>query len=116
MIITFMSVVGWVGNIKIFKGRPRKVINLLGALIGGAALIAIIIAPFSLAGIWLPKEKITVGGGSVKGYVLSTDERWTKYLDEDKQIHIVPSPSVTQRQPTNGTQAWYHQTLVRLLR
>jgi hypothetical protein len=87
----------------------RKLLVGFGAIV---VPIVIISAPFVLAGVWLPREQITITGQSdVLGYVLSSDMRWTKYMDENDKIHIVASSAVVQRESADDTRAWYHQTL-----
>jgi hypothetical protein len=87
-------------------------------LVGIASIVivfAIISAPFVLAGMWLPKERITITGQSpVIGYMLSSDMRWTKYMDENDKIHIVASSAVLERESVDDTRAWYQQTLADL--
>jgi hypothetical protein len=113
LIIAVMGLIGWAGR-KWCGPLYNRILSLLGTLIAGVGLIVLIVAPFWLAGIWLPEENLTLRHGSDKGYVISSDEGWTKYMDEDKEIQIVPSSSVVKRKP-NETQAWYYQTLFRLL-
>jgi hypothetical protein len=46
--------------------------------------------------------------------MLSSDMRWTKYMDENDKIHIVASSAVLERESVDDTRAWYQQTLADL--
>ncbi len=108
-----IALMGTIGTFAHKWPKPlRTATDLAGTLIAAAILTALVVAPFKLAGIWLPKESVTVTGQpSAIGYVLSSDEAWTKYMDEGKQIHIATTDSVARRDVVNKTPAWYHQTL-----
>jgi hypothetical protein len=113
VLIAIMGFLGWLGE-KLPKSAGT-VLDLAGTIIVAVLLIAVVVALFRFAGVWLPKERITVAGQHpVIGYVLSGDQNWTKYLDEGKHICIVPSKSVTQREEVNESQAWYRQTINQL--
>jgi hypothetical protein len=50
-------------------------------------------------GMWLPLERLQmVSGARPDGYVLHTDETWTRYMDTSHAIHIVPTDSVVLRE------------------
>lgn len=92
--------------------RATTVIDVLGAALFGLILVGTVVAPFIFAGRWLPKECITiVGQRSEAGYVLSSDESWTKFMDDDRNIHIVDSKSVLRRDLIEETPVWYHQSI-----
>ncbi|ORJ61798.1 hypothetical protein B5M45_08685 [Mycobacterium simiae] len=63
------------------------------------------------SGVWLPKERLTVAA-KVKEpvYVLSYDERWVKYMDEDRVVHIVRTPEVTSRDAVGASKSVWYQT------
>lgn len=55
--------------------------------------------------LWLPKERIVTGGWWDTGivYVLSSDEVWTKYLDEEtRTVRAIPTSDVKARYPVSG--------------
>lgn len=87
----------------------------------GAALwvVVVLIAPFILllarSEMWLPKEQITVGS-EVRSpvYVLSTDDRWTRYMDGDHEVHIVSTPAIADRQTVGTSDSIWHKTLAEL--
>lgn len=53
-------------------------------------------------GVYLPKERLEIGLPGAKYevapvYVLSIDDRWTKYMDAAHKVHIVPTADVRGR-------------------
>lgn len=59
-------------------------------------------------GVWMPQERLSLTTGSLEPvYVLSEDERWTKYMDDDHKVHIVPTRDVKSRQMVaSPTSSW----------
>lgn len=104
--------------ITILSGLTRRRPFIGNALAVGVALAGIaffVLAPFSLAGMWLPKERITIGEDAVVGYILSDDGNWTKYMDNQNKVHIVPSTHLVQRETMNDNPVWYNDSLSALL-
>lgn len=63
------------------------------------------------SGVWLPKERLTVAAKVTEPvYVLSYDERWVKYMDEDRVVHIVRTPEVTSRDAVGASKSVWYQT------
>lgn len=89
---------------------PSAVLLVVSGFTFVGLVAAVIIYPL-ISGMWLPEERITVRGYAPDtGYVLFSDVRWTRYMDEDRRIVIVPSPSVLTR-TTVESSVWFHQTL-----
>ncbi|ORM38164.1 hypothetical protein BFL43_01030 [Williamsia sp. 1135] len=114
-----MPVVFLVSNIGIVVA-----LTLLGVLFGrrerlwarsiyifGIVLIvaSIIIYPL-VSGMWLTAERISARNERPEvGYVLSSDVRWTRYMNEDRRVIIVSSSEVTRREPVKSS-GWFHET------
>jgi hypothetical protein len=75
------------------------------------SLLALVFAPIfymiGWSGMWLPKERITVSSTEVSPvYILSTDARWTSYMDDGRKVHFVPTPDVTAREAVRSSGSW----------
>lgn len=80
------------------------------------SIITVLVAPFviilALSGMWLPTEQITVGGEvHVPVYVLSSDDRWTVYMDDGHKVHTVPTEDITQRGNLPSSDSNWQKTL-----
>lgn len=106
----------------IVSGLASRISKILVGLTGIGVLVLLVLAPFVVAGIWLPSEHIKIKAetrdGSVirpeslqAGFVLSSDEVWTKYMDWDKRVHIVRSDDVLERQIDDIERSWWHRSL-----
>jgi hypothetical protein len=63
-------------------------------------------------GVWLPQERLSFGTNRVEpAYVLSYDDRWIKYMDDARTVHIAPTPSVTNRETLGQSQSVWRQSL-----
>jgi len=94
----------------------------LAGLTAIAMVLVVIIAPFAFAGMWLPSEQIRIKSSArdgqstapddvYTGFVLSSDEVWTKFMDWEKQIFIVRSDTVLNRAVEAGKRSWWHRSL-----
>lgn len=90
--------------LEILRRKRHKVIGCLGNLVYALAIIAAVLygtwQVVSQDRLWLPKERIDVGGWWDSGvvYILSSDEVWTKYLDDKtRQVRVIPTESVKAR-------------------
>jgi hypothetical protein len=62
-------------------------------------------------GVWLPKERITLGAEHIEpAYVLTYDDRWTKYMDGDHRVHIVATDDITGREIAKAPESIWRQT------
>ncbi|MBF9520373.1 hypothetical protein B5566_18685 [Mycobacterium sp. MHSD3] len=90
----------------------KQVFQALTALYIVALIIAGLFIVIAQVGVWLPREKLTVGSsetGTV--YVLSSDEQWTKYLDGDAhKVRIVETKDVKQRETITDSDNWRNLT------
>jgi hypothetical protein len=85
-------------------GLPVMV-TVIGTLLAAAIVPVIYLVGWS--GMWLPQERITVLGAKVSSaYILSSDQRWTTYMDERHQVHLVPTTTVTSRDTLGPSKSW----------
>lgn len=117
--------VGIVVALALFTIATRKSLQTEGRLAKArgffriaAVVVAIILVGvplvfwIALSGVWLPKERLTINGSSTGVvYVLSSDDQWTKYLDDGHQVHIVSTRDVTYREPVMDRREWKNLTL-----
>jgi hypothetical protein len=90
-------------------GKPVLIL-LVGALL--APIVGPVIYLFGWSGMWLPQERITVGSTYMTpAYVLSSDQRWTSYMDEHRKVHLVPTPDITRREATSPSREWSDKSL-----
>ncbi|MBB5163691.1 hypothetical protein [Mycobacterium sp. AZCC_0083] len=98
-------------------GRKRKtgLISLLSTLTAAVMLFAFIIVPLVVVfsgDAWLPRERLRLADGSTpEVYMLSSDPDWTKYLDMDRNPHIIASSNVIDRQADVTPNSRWNRTL-----
>jgi hypothetical protein len=85
------------------------------------SVLALVVAAFvSLLGqsdMWLPKEQITVGNTeTIPVYILSSDERWTTYMDDHHKVHIVSTPDITHRDAVGSSGSVWNKSLADFVR
>ena len=92
-------------------------LDTLFTKIGGVYVATLILVAIAITlaqtGVWLPRERLALGWfrtGTV--YVLSSDDRWTKYVDDaTRQVHIVKTETITQRDAVHDDKNnWLNQT------
>lgn len=90
----------------------KQMFQALGVFYIIVLLIAGLFIVIAQVGVWLPRERLTVGAsktGTV--YVLSSDEQWTKYLDGDThKVRIVETKDVKQRETITNPDDWQNLT------
>lgn len=85
---------------------------------GAAAwAVAIIVVPIlfwiALSGVWLPKERLFIGDiKSAPVYVLSSDELWTMYMDDQHSVHIVSTGKIKCRTILGSSRSVWERTLI----
>ena len=80
------------------NGAPSVGVMLMVFLAIVAVLFSPIIYLLVGSGMWLPKERVTLADISVSPvYFLSSDDHWTSYMDEDRKVHLVPTPDIVSR-------------------
>ncbi|WP_153995398.1 hypothetical protein [Mycobacteroides abscessus] len=78
-------------------------------LIGTA--IALVYIFFAL-GMWLPKERIVTEETVIPiGYVLSSGDTWTTYLDDNHVVRVVETSSIRSRALVDVKARWYQKSL-----
>ncbi|ANW64033.1 hypothetical protein BCA37_10880 [Mycobacterium sp. djl-10] len=101
-----------------------KDVPVLGMLVSLALLLTVItvpaltlLAPLFYAGMWLPREKIEINNGCVviQGYVVASDEAWTKILDYDRNMLVYKTDDVSQRTPLPDERSRGDKTALELL-
>jgi hypothetical protein len=92
-------------------GNFTRAFNVFGGFYVLCLTAASFVILLSQVGVWLPRERLTVNGSSTGiVYVLSSDDQWTKYLDEAHEVHIVPTKGVTHREPVTDQREWRNLT------
>lgn len=97
------------------NGSPGKPATLLALVIVLAVLAVPCIYLVYLiggSGMWLPQERITFAGRTANPvYILSSDQRWTSYLDEGRKVHLVPTASITERDAVGPSGSWLDKSI-----
>lgn len=97
--------------------RVGAIAQKVSKALGISLLVAPLIVWLGFLGVWLPQERLTVGETQLAPvYVLSSDVRWTKYMDADHKVHLVPTQSITQRQMLGTPQSTWSKTPFALIR
>lgn len=96
-----------------------------GCLVSLALLVVILavpiltlLAPLFYAGMWLPREEVLIDKGRVvvQGYVVASDEAWTKILDHDnRDLLIYKTEDVSKRVQLPDERRWGDKTALELL-
>ncbi|KKC00888.1 hypothetical protein [Mycolicibacter arupensis] len=69
--------------------------------------LAAIVSLFAQSGMWVPKERIVARNIEVSPvYVLSSDERWTSYMNDKHKVHLVPTPDIARREAIGSSGSW----------
>ncbi|MEB3065666.1 hypothetical protein [[Mycobacterium] zoologicum] len=94
------------------NGIPTKPVIILVLF----TILMVLCSPFiyliGWSGMWLPQEHITVAGTDVRpAYILSSGERWTSYMDDDRKVHLVPTPAITHRDAVGSSGSWLDKSL-----
>lgn len=91
----------------------RPLFQITGVLFFFIVPIAGLCIVIAQVGVWFPREILTIGSertGTV--YVLSSDERWTKYLENaTHKVRIVATKDVRNRETITSDDTWNNQTL-----
>jgi hypothetical protein len=82
---------------------------------GRAFALLFILGPLLIwlcfSGVWLPQERLNVNGRDISPtYVLSMDERWTKYMDSNHKVHIVATPDIRERDTVDVPRSKWRET------
>ncbi|GAA3715864.1 hypothetical protein [Gordonia hankookensis] len=93
--------------------RVTNWVGRLGKWFSVALLTGPVIVWMALLGVWMPQERLTIGATQLSPvYVLSSDVRWTKYMDADHKVHLVPTQEIARRQMVGKSQSVWHKTPV----
>lgn len=107
------------------RRRPGTVVGRVVVFVVGhfskAYAVAIVVAPIIIwlgfLGVWMPQERLEIGRTTLAPvYVLSSDIRWTKYMDADHKVHLVPTPAIGRRQMIDRSHSVWNKTFSALLR
>lgn len=98
------------------RTRPNGVPGVPVIMLVLAMILALLAGPFIYliggSGMWLPKERITVSGHAASPvYILSSDERWTSYMDEGRKVHLVPTADITSRDAVGSSGSWLDKSI-----
>ena len=104
------SIARLTGNQRVKAAAAASVaLSLIVALTG---VVVLLVLGFGQTN-WLPRENVTVAGNPpTPGDVVSSDVRWTRILDEDGTIEVVPSADVTARQSIDEQVTWSDRPLL----
>ncbi|WP_157575996.1 hypothetical protein [Mycobacterium sp. GA-2829] len=110
-VLSALLVIFYVGS---WRGRKfRTFFQTIGALVAAFVLIAGVYVVIAQVGVWLPRERLSIGNertGTV--YVLSSDQEWTKYLDDQThKVKIIPTKDVLKREAISDDDTWTNKTL-----
>jgi len=74
-------------------------------------LLAPLLIWLCFLGVYLPKERLTVGAAEFDPvYILSADERWTKYMDGAHKVHIVRTTDIRDREMVGTSDSRWRKT------
>jgi hypothetical protein len=90
-------------------GKPVMFL-VIGALL--IVPIGPIIYLIGWSGMWLPQERITFSNKDVSPvYILSSDQRWTTYMDGHRKVYLIPTLSITNREALGPSGSWLDKSL-----
>ncbi|MDO3637634.1 hypothetical protein [Mycolicibacterium arseniciresistens] len=99
-------------------GPIRGLFQFFGVILVLGVPVAGLFIVFTQVGVWLPRELLTVGKeqtGTV--YVLSSDQEWTKYLDDQThKVKIVSTKDVKKRDAISDEDTWLNKTPSEIVR
>jgi hypothetical protein len=110
-ILGVLLVIAYLGS---WHGQQfRTVFQATGVLLFIVILVAGLYILIAQVGVWLPRERLLLGWWRTSiVYVLSSDEIWTKYLDDaTHKVRVVPTRSVKQRETISSDDHWTNLTL-----
>ncbi|WLP90508.1 hypothetical protein [Gordonia sp. NB41Y] len=118
LVMFLVVVVYWATQLKAPWGERIKALAEKAAkALGIAFLVAPLIVWLGFLGVWLPQEHLTVGETQLAPvYLLSSDVRWTKFMDADHKVHLIPTQSITRRQMLGTPQSTWSKTPFALIR
>lgn len=116
----FISIVVIIIGQAMSQHKKAKITAALLSAGVAAWLITVLVMPFILllarSEMWLPKERLTVENASISPvYVLSSDERWTSYMDEHRKVHIVATEKITDRNTFDTPESLWSKTISEIL-
>ena len=96
--------------------RAVKIVSVASPRIWAAVLLGgPVIIWLCFLGVYLPQERLTIGSVDHEPvYVLSVDDRWTKYMDAAHKVHIVSTPSVQGREMVGTAHSSWRKTPLEL--
>jgi hypothetical protein len=81
-----------------------------------ALLLGPLLVWLCFLGVYLPKERLVIGSTHLEPvYILSIDDRWTKYMDSAHKVHIAPTPQVRGRETVGTADSFWRKTPLSLL-
>ncbi|MBV0917077.1 hypothetical protein [Mycobacteroides chelonae] len=94
------------------KNRFFKFISqALGIVWIVGTAIALVYIFFAL-GMWLPKERIVTDEAVIPiGYILSSGEVWTTYLDDNHVVRVIETSNIKSRALVDSKARWYQKSL-----
>lgn len=98
------------------RTRPNGVPGMPVIVSVLVVILALLAGPFVYliggSGMWLPQERITVLGKTTSTvYVLSSDDRWTRYMDEGRKVHLVSTADITGRYAVGSSGSWLDKSI-----
>jgi hypothetical protein len=92
----------------LMKSRVGILHGLASVLLALGWMAVVVLGVWQIVGQqrpWLPQERLDIGAWWNTGvvYVLSSDEQWTKYLDDKtRTVRVVPTKNVETRYAVSG--------------
>jgi hypothetical protein len=81
-----------------------------------ALLLGPLLVWLCFLGVYLPKERLVIGSNHLEPvYILSIDDRWTKYLDSAHKVHIAPTAQVRGRETVGTADSSWRKTPLNLV-
>ncbi|UVO12243.1 hypothetical protein NM962_20580 [Mycobacterium sp. SVM_VP21] len=110
-IIGVIMLIGKVINCRAQKGDENGTPNVLVMLLVVVAILGVLFSPIIYllggVGMWLPQERIEAANTEVSPvYVLSSDDNWTSYMDENRKVHLVTTSDITSRDAVGSSGSW----------
>src|SRR6201999_2744513 len=93
----FLVLLMFMAGVVLYRRASHSAAEKINTGLAQVLCVLFVAAPLGFwlsSGLWFPKEKLTVVKPGAPAhvvdpaYVLSFDERWVKYMDDERDVHI----------------------------
>ncbi|OBJ33984.1 hypothetical protein A5631_01075 [Mycolicibacter heraklionensis] len=106
-IVLIGKVINWRAQERNANGTPNVLVMLLVIVAILGVLSSPVLYLLGGVGMWLPQERIEAANTEISPvYVLSSDDNWTSYMDENRKVHLVTTSEITSRDTIGSSGSW----------